>query len=1058
MIKGIFLKRLRVLHRIRLISASANEILMSAAYFFSALALFSLVDFVFPMSFRIRRFALLGAGIYFLMKLCAGLIKTFKNARAKTCAAAGRDVLKAFELAGNKDKLAALGISEGLIDEEIKSALKIVRDIPPFSFMSFNKRAAFAAFFAALILFFNGVSAVRVIIPRMEDISGYLSVEMKKNAVKGEPWEVRVRVRDPARHALAPLRPRMMLSFPSSPWVERKLAGADGLFSFRIEKCFDPFKVRFRWKNLYSPVYAVKLYERPVVITRKIRLKYPVYLNLKDEQSSFGGFAAFPGTVAEVSIKSSRKLKSAHIITLFEGKENKIPMSVSGDYAKGEFIASGAGSWSAELLSREGLVSSGTVVWKVEAAEDTPPGAYILSPGEDIVINESFSGIDIAWLAEDDFGIKEVFFFCSKNGGPPEKTKIFDGYSRAARGKRHWKLSQVMVADDVTEYWIAALDASGTRGESRRFTITLKDFLATHRKNLKEEEAVKEKVFAVYQKQAELNAGRAKLAEPEIMRRQREIENNLLSLAGDAGDCASRAEKDPLYSSYYTSEYRGMQKALDGLAASASRAQNELKKGAKTESFVTQDEIESGLEKLSAFSEDLFKRSSMDNLGSIGRESAEIARKLDNFLESSPDAEKLAELAELTERIEKLMRELAETVKNMPANLPEEFVNSDSVKSMDFNSVQDAVSGLKDALFSGDLTSAIERAKDLIENLSRLRKSFEQAASSVEPVSMGQGEKDGALAGIIEEEESIISSTEKFLSGRHREMKTRNAQKARELRDMAERIKKSAERLRNDRRKIFGPDASRLSSGLYKLNKNVSDFAARFTDKGFDFERLLDGAGRELDAMSGMNVSSTTAKILGGVSAEIKNFFDIYRDTAVPPLNPEEMKYALGISSSQFSLAGRTAALEKKIYEYSRKSAQFPPHIAGSIKSARGEMGSAAGAMGEGRPEDSLVSQQKALYHLKKAQKGMDNFDFVPQGSPGGNSMPSFFPSSCPSGASPGGRASQSAGFKKADFPIPQPLRPGYDAEGEIINEAMRGERPPKYKDMLKEYYEQLLK
>jgi len=564
MIKEIFLKRLRVLHRIRLISALANEILMNSAYLFSVLALFSLVDFVFPMSFRIRRFALLGAGIYFLMKLGAGLIKIFKNARAKTCAAAGGNVLKAFELAGNKNRLASLGISVELIDEEIKSAFKIVREIPPFSLVLINKRAAFVALFAALVLFFNGVSAGRVIIPRREDINRYLSVEMKKNAVKGEPWEVLVRVKEPARYGLAPFLPRLMLSFPSSPWVERKLAGEDGLFSFRIEKCFETFKVRLRWKNLYSSVYAIKLYERPVVVTRKIRIKYPPYLNLKDEQSSFGGFAAFPGTVAEVSIKSSRKLKSARIITLFEGKENKIPMSVSGNHAKGAFTASGAGSWRAELLSREGLVSSGTVVWKVEAAQDTPPEAYILSPGEDIVINESFSGIDIAWLAEDDFGIKEVFFFCSKNGAPPEKTKIFDGYSRTSRGKRHWELSQVMAADDVTVYWITAIDAAGTRGESRRFTITLKDFLATHRKNLKEEEAVKEKVFAVYQKQAELNADRAKLAEPEIMRRQREIENNLLSLAGAAGDCATRAEKDPLYSSYYTSEYRGMQKALDG--------------------------------------------------------------------------------------------------------------------------------------------------------------------------------------------------------------------------------------------------------------------------------------------------------------------------------------------------------------------------------------------------------------------------------------------------------------------------------------------------------------
>ncbi len=1078
---------MRTLHTIRMISAAVNETLISSAYLLAALALFSLADFAFPMSFRIRRFALIALALYFLTKFCAGIRRIFKKSYAKTCSAAGRGVLKAFELAKNKDKLAALGISSELIDEEIKSAAKIVKDLSPFSLVSFNVKAGLAALLSGAVLFFNGVSARRVIIPLREDISGYLSVEMKNFAVKGEPWEVLIRARSRVQHAIrtprrtysngscksawvglpaahpasadATLLPRAMLSFPSSPWVERKLSGGDGRFSFKIEKCFEPFKIRFRWKNLYSVVYDIKLYERPGVIERKIKIKYPPYLNLPDEESSFGGFAAFPGTTAELRIKSSQKLESAHIITVFEGKKKKIPMSASGKAgAKVEFSANGSGLWWVELLSRDGIASSGTVVWKVEAAEDSPPCSYILSPGEDLVVNESFSGLDLVWLAEDDFGIREVLFCYSKNGAPAEKIKLFDGYSKAPRGKWNWKLSQVMVPDDVVEYWIVALDATPeTAGESRRFTITLKDFLATHRKNMKEEEKIKENIFGIYQKQAELNIDRAQLSDAEIIRRQREIENKLLSLAEDAGASATRAEKDPLYSSYYSSEYRGLQKALDELAAGACRAQGKLGSGEKKEAFSTQDEIASELEKLSAFSEELFKRSSMDNLGNIGRESAEIADKLDNFLASSPDADKLGELAELTERIEKLMRELAETVKNMPQNLPEEFVNSDSLKSMDFNSVQSAVSGLKDALLSGDLTSAIERAKDLIENLSRLRKSFEQASSSVEPMSIPQGEKDEDLSEIIKEEENIMSSTEKFLSRRQEQIKALNAQKAQKLRELAAGIKNSAALMRSDRKKIFGSDASRLSSGLYRLNKNVSGFAARFIDKGFDFERLLEAAGKELAVMTAMELSSSTLKSLSAASSEIEDFFDIYRDTSVPPLRQEDMKYAVSISSSQLSLAGKTFDLEKKIYEYSRKSAQFPPHIAGNIKSARREMTGAGLAMAEGRAADSFAFQEKALYYLKKAQKGMDNFEFTSQGAPGGSSMPSFFPSSGKPGSS-SGKSSQSSGFKKSDFPIPSPLRPGYDAERESINDAMRGERPPKYKDMLKEYYDQLLK
>ncbi|MEA2081287.1 MAG: DUF4175 family protein [Elusimicrobiota bacterium] len=1048
MIRTAFLKRMRGLHTIRMISAVAGETLGGVSYFLISLAVFSLVDFIFPLSFRIRRFALIILAFYVLINLCAGLIKIFKNAVKKSCADAGPGVLRAFELARNKDKLAALGISEELIDAEIKAAAKIIRAVPLFAFVSFNMRACAAAFLAGAVLFFNGVSAERVIVPRSDDIGRHLSVEMKEFAVKGEPWEILVRVK-------GPVRPEALLFFKDSPRVRRKLAGTDGVFSFRIERCFRPFKIRIRWKNLYSVVYDIKLFERPKVLSRKIRIRYPLYLNLEDDESSFGGFAAFPGTVAKVLIKSSRELESARIITVFNGREKKIPMKVSGDSAEGGFTAGGAGRWRAELLSREGLVSSGTVVWKVEEARDSAPRAYILSPGEDIVINESFSGIDIAWLAEDDFGIKEAFFCCSKNGAQPEKIKISDGYSRVSRGKWKWKLSQVLSPGDAAEYWVAAFDAGGAVGESRRFSVTLKDFLATHRQNMEKEEAVKEKVFAVYQKQAELNIDRWVLSGSDISRRQKDIENNLLSLAENAADCASRAEKDPLYSSFYASEYRGLQKALDELASSSSFARKELESGAKEGAFNTQDEIAAGLEKLSAFSEDLFKRSSMDNLCSIGRESAEIADKLDNFLADSPDAEKMRELTELTGRIEKLMRELAETVKNMPQNLPEEFVNSDSVKSMDFNSVQNAVSGLKEALSSGNLSSAIKRAKELLENLNGIRKSVERASSDVSPMSLPRGDHDRSLAEIIQGEKNIISSSEKFVSARQDRMRVQTAQKTGKLKAIATRIKETALKMKNDRRNIFGPDAARLSPGIYRFNKNVSGFAARFMDNGFDFESLLEAAGKELECMTEMELSSATSKILRATSSDIEDFFEIYRDTAVPPIRAGDMEYALELSSSQRALAGRAGALEKKLRGYSRKSAQFPTAIAGDIKSARRAMAGAAGVMEKGKASDSLVFQEKALYYLKKAEKGMNNFEFTPQGE--GSSMPSFFPSSGRPGSS-SGKSYAGTGFKKSDFPIPVSARPGYDAGKERLNEAMRGSRPLKYRDVLKEYYEQLLK
>ena len=1051
MIRKDFLKRLGILHRTRLMSAIAGAILMKVSLLAAALALFSLTDIVFPMSFRIRMSVLIFLAVYILIKLFLELLEIMKDARVKSAIAAGGDVLKAWDLSLNIEKLALLGISRELMDEEIKAGEKIVRGIPAFSFVSLNPKAALALIVSLAVLFLNSVSALRVIAPQRDDISSHLSVEMEQKAVKGESWQLRIQARPGAR-------PRAMFLFPSSSWVERKLDGDGSIFSFRIEKCLEPFKVRFRWKNLYSRVYDIKLLERPSVISRKIKIHYPAYLNLPSEESSFGSFSAFPGTSAELSIKASHKLAAASIVTVFEGEEKKISMDVSGDAASGVFSASGGGEWRLELLSREGLVSSGTVVWRVSPAEDLPPSAYILSPGEDLIISESFSGLDIAWGASDDFGVREALFCYSKNGGAAEKVKIFDDYSRTARGKWRWKPAEVMAAGDVMEYWLAAADAAGALGESRRFSLSLKDFLLTHRENMRAEEALKDKIFALYQKQAELNISREALGSDELTRRQREVENKLLSLSGDAGEAAARAEKDLLYGSYYSSEYRGLSKALDDLSDEARRAQEELRGGDKEGAFSTQDALADSLEKLSAFSEELFKRSSMDNMGNIARESSEVADKLNDFLGSAPpDGEMLKELKALTDKIEQLMRELAETVRNMPQNLPEEFVNSDAVKSMDFNSVENSVSGLKDALSSGDISAALEHARNLLESLRGIRQNLEAGFSSVEAPSLPQKEKDTELAEIISAEEKVIASSEALLERHRAGLKERSALRARELRERASGLKNSAAGLLNDRNKLFSKDAARLSQGLYDFNRNISDFTERFLDKGFDFERPLEDARTQLGALAAMDISSATAKTLGAIVEELSDFYGSYSDTSTRPLNEDEMKSASGIASSQSELAVRTAVFEKKLRGYSRQSAQFPVSIAENVRAARREMVSAASLMEEGRAEDSLASQEKVLYQLKKAQKGMDDFEFNPQGAPGGSPMPSFFPSSSGGGARPG-QSSPSSGFKQSDFNIPRPLRTGYDEEGEIINDAMRGERPLKYRDMLKEYYDQLLK
>ena len=75
MIRKDFLKRLGILHRTRLMSAIAGAILMKVSLLAAALALFSLTDIVFPMSFRIRMSVLIFLAVYILIKLFLELLE-----------------------------------------------------------------------------------------------------------------------------------------------------------------------------------------------------------------------------------------------------------------------------------------------------------------------------------------------------------------------------------------------------------------------------------------------------------------------------------------------------------------------------------------------------------------------------------------------------------------------------------------------------------------------------------------------------------------------------------------------------------------------------------------------------------------------------------------------------------------------------------------------------------------------------------------------------------------------------------------------------------------------
>jgi len=1041
-----FMRRLRRLYIVKLTFDFSAALLKALTIFAALVAVFSLFDLVSPVDFTTRKMLLFLSAFFAIFQGGKSFFSVWKKGVKGLCKQLGRDVLTACELCLCRNELVSIGISGELIDEEVKKGLVLLGKFSPGKFFRIDIRKSLILAAALTVIFFNWPSALRIVSPRRKNIEDFIRVEMKKIAVKGEKWSASV-------YSEEGVQPVIFIRFAGSSWQERELEKKQGYFYFEIGECLKPFSVRFKWKDLRTPVRSIRFLERPEVVSRTLFLKFPEYLNLEKQETTYGGISAFKGTRVDVKIISGEKLKSGKIAVVSGESVKKNNMRISGKKAAGSFMVDGPGSWHVELVSGNGLESTEPVHWPVEITEDMEPQVSIISPQTDLVVSPLFSEVPILWRAADDFGLTGVFLLFRKNTGKPEKAELFSGYSREEKGEYSFKVSGLLKPGDFIEIWAEAEDRGGNKGESSHFSVELKDFLFSRREGLNKERAIKEEIFRQYMNQSKINSSREDFTSGELIKKQNGIEKELSKLSDLASSLISEMRRDPLYGSFYVSEYEGIRESLDSLARLSDRSaeafgKNDLKKG-----FTLQDEIQQGLERMALLSEEIFKRSTMDNLNNLSEESTGLADKMDDFLSNSQDAEKMGELLQITSRIRDIMKELAATIKDMPKELPEEFVNSDSIKSLDFKDAVSALNDMKEALSSGDIRGALNKAKNLLKQLRRMQEFIKQAAGDVPQMSSGFEQKDETLAEIIEEEEKIYSGTREVVSSREERAAKEALGKQGILKQKAAEIRRAAQSIWQNRNKEFKGDLNKISARLHDFYRKTQTGTDRFAKGYIDSETPLTNARKQLEEIKKVTVSSETVTRIEEMEKKFDDFFNVYNDTALPKISAEEGKFLLEISTQQVKTAGKTDKFAEKLYEGARRSAQFPREIISDIKNARRQMEKSHEFLLSRDPSSAAVAQEKALYFLKKSADQLGSYEQVPQPAAGSSSIPSALPSMKTGGGSGG-----SAGFNEGQFEIPESRQSFFDELLEELNKAKKTPKPEKYRELLEDYYDQLSK
>ncbi|MDP6484818.1 MAG: hypothetical protein QGH70_13385, partial [Nitrospinota bacterium] len=142
-----------------------------------------------------------------------------------------------------------------------------------------------------------------------------------------------------------------------------------------------------------------------------------------------------------------------------------------------------------------------------------------------------------------------------------------------------------------------------------------------------------------------------------------------------------------------------------------------------------QKDVTRELERMSVFADDIGKRGRLRDLARLGRRLAAAQNRMldafDRTKAGDPAAQKA--LREALARLQDLLNKLTRGLRNLPAQLPDEFLNMPTGRMMNLGNLSKQLQEIQRRLRAGDLKGARELAEQLVKSLSRMMAALQGA-------------------------------------------------------------------------------------------------------------------------------------------------------------------------------------------------------------------------------------------------------------------------------------------------------------------------------------------
>jgi hypothetical protein len=867
---------------------------------------------------------------------------------------------------------------------------------------------------------------------------------------------------------------------PRQPlWRPARAAGVAALFAVLVA-LLAPARVSAGWHAILAddPGGRFAGADRspvPLVGDLEITLHYPAYTGRDSVRlpSASGEVRVLPGTRVALETTALEPTAAAWVAFGDEGERARddLELAVDGRNLRGEFEVREPVKYRFLLASAAGKKRVESTTRAIEIEPDREPVVELYAPADELDVS-GLKRIELAYVAEDDYGLTRAELVFASAGEKPRRKPLdlaaaagpgASSAPRSAQNKLLWDLADVPLTPGIriayhVEVWDNDAVTGSKAGKSKEFYLRVLSPRERHERLIARQRELFENLVKAL-------GGRLTVAAADLPAHEG-LHKEIAALVVELGTVVAALDKDELAA-------KQLGKALEQMRGRIDKLVDKEAKLLKRATALRADKLPSSVASAFAASDraqvaeleddvillaDWLDRQDLENLLAITDEIKAHRERLAKLFEEykrTGSAEIKAEIDRELRALEQRLAEQAQRQGKMAADVLDQFVNAEGLRQQAES--KDCLGEVRKLMAAGDAAAAERKMKECGEALDESAEALEKALDDMRGDRFSEQQKKfdelrGELADLARDQKEVAAEAEQ-IQRRYAEqaadlMKEKAREKRAELNELLDKLEKRVKQVPKEGVGQFvEEEIGAVMKRLDDIEKMLAegDLAealamAREAEAGLEVVQgeLEDAAEDEDDRRFRKAAERALEPVERAVPLAKKLVEELDKATPSPGkiLDKEDL-------ARLDKLGKRQQALEQKADKLAQKARDAAGELPGEAGPRMAErLGEASGHMGRAGQRMRARDPSGARQEAREAAEKLSQAEGEAQGA---------------------ARQQQAMGQRGLrDEPVRIPGADEYKApekfREDILDAMKKDEAPPSYREMVKRYYEELIR